>query len=212
MQKVVLAISILSTSFCAHAAAQPAITHELALGAGVGIEPRYEYGSGTYAAVVPEVVGLGYTPLVSRWLYLRAGGRVGVDGLVRPEFARDLRVDERGFYAAAEVGLVLDAVVVPSLSVGLGPTFRWIDASGTTAYADLDQLDAFEASMLMYANVGLGIPVEQGLFVVEPYARFFHVLGDDRAWLRLGVELTVGFDLVGCPACECPVCPVEPPS
>lgn len=162
-----------------------------ALGVTPALELRRDYGAGWRTAFVPEVVGLGYLPAWGmRWFY-RPGARLGVDGISQPEMPEDLQVVERGLRLLGEWGLGYDGVVVPALSLGGGLVARWITLKTGGAVHGTDALDRRELLGTLYAQLGVGVPIERGLLVAEPFARAQYTLSDDRAPLRFGVDLTL---------------------
>jgi hypothetical protein len=160
-----------------------------ALGVSLGFLQQEGLGAQTAAAFVPALVGFGYVPVFPR-LFLRPGLRLGYQGFSQAPSSYGARVQEHGVQGTAELGLVFDAWLVPSLTVGAGIEYRSLDFVGRGIVADSDALDRKEWLGLAYAQVGLGLPLFRGAFMVEPYARVQHTVSDDRALLQLGFDLT----------------------
>jgi hypothetical protein len=173
-----------------HAASEPRSV-SFALGFSLAAELRADYGASTRAAFTPELLALAYLPLPLRDLYLRPGVRVGYDGLGQADMPRQLRVLERGHHELLELGLLFDGVVVPALTFGAGMQQRFITLETSGAVRGTRALDHSEILAVAYGALGLGIPIERGLMVIEPFVRVQHVFGDGRSLFRLGLDATL---------------------
>jgi len=160
-----------------------------ALGVSLGFLQQQGLGAATKASFIPSLVGFAYVPAAPR-LFLRPGLRLGFEGLSQAPSSYGARVQERGLQGTAELGVVFDAWLVPSLTVGAGVDYRSIGFIGRGIVADSDALDRTEWLGLAYAQVGLGVPLFQGAFMIEPYARLQHTFSDDRSLVQLGFDLT----------------------
>lgn len=175
----------------------------LALAAGeAGAEPlELAAGVGTTAydqvderwGFAPELVGYGYLGLGEHDLYLRPAVRAGFRGLTQPEMPRDLRLREYDLSAAAEIGIVRDGRLIPSLSAGAAAIARWTRlTTGDAVDATGSMSDRTELMPAIYGQIGLGVPLGRAGIVAEPFVRYEHVFGDERIGLSWGIELTVG--------------------
>jgi hypothetical protein len=160
-----------------------------ALGVSLGFLQQRGLGAETAPSFIPSLVGFGYVPAAPR-LFFRPGLRFGYEGLSQAPSSYGAQIQERGVQGTAELGVVYDAWLVPSLSVGAGVNYRSLEFVGRGIVAASDALDRTEWLGLVYAQAGLGLPLFRGAFVVEPYARLQHTLSDDRALLQLGIDLT----------------------
>jgi len=163
----------------------------MALGFGLAEELRSDYGSSVRGAFSPELLALGYVALPLRDLYLRPGVRLGYDGLGQPDMPREVRVAERSLREQLELGLVYDWVVVPALSMGAGLLQRFIELETRGSVMGTHALNHREQLGVIYGALGLGIPIERGLVVIEPFVRLQHVFSDNRALLRVGVDVSL---------------------
>ncbi|HWO09550.1 MAG TPA: hypothetical protein VNN80_08725 [Polyangiaceae bacterium] len=143
-------------------------------------------------AFIPSLMGLAYVPLAPRW-YLRPGLRLGYAGLDQAQFSRGARLEEHDLSASAELAIQYDDWLVPSLGLGLGLDRREIDFVGRGIVQDSSAIDRSEWLGFVYAQAGLGVPLLDGLFVIEPYARLQRTFSDDRSLLQVGLDLSVGF-------------------
>lgn len=163
---------------------------------GVGLntqwQVRRDYGENPFYRYTPELFVHTYFDLNSP-LFLRPGVRLSY-AWEQPEMPQSLRIEETDFVATAEVGLVYEWYVVPSLTLGMGVDFRTTKLRIEAPIdVDSDKISGSERLMLGYAQIGVGIPIEQGLFLIEPMVRFQRLELDDRSWLSFGVETSVGF-------------------
>ena len=187
MTRIVATAALAALTFAAaDAAAEP-----LELAAGVGttaynqVDERWGYA--------PELVGYGYLGLGAHALYQRPAVRAGFRGITQPEMPRELRLREYDLAAAAELGIVRDGRVIPSLSAGAAAIARWTRlTTGDAVDASTSMSDRTELMPAIYGQVGLGVPLGRAGIVAEPFVRYEHVFGDDRIGLSWGIELTVG--------------------
>jgi hypothetical protein len=162
-----------------------------AAGVSVGWLERRDYGEATRANFIPEVVGYTYLSLGHR-LFLRPGVRIGYSGLSQPDMPAAVAMREHDVAFSAEAGLVFDATVVPSLSVGTGVVARSVSLTTQAPVAAGDeQLSHWEALPMIYSQLGLGLPMWKGKLLVEPFVRTEWLRGDPRSHWRYGLDITV---------------------
>ncbi len=165
-------------------------------GAGVSFSflRQHDFGEDTRSRFVPELFFLRYQKLSDRW-FLRPGVRTGYQGLWQVEMPKRVRVEERALYGLGELGIVYDAMLVPSFSLGGGVMQRWIrlTVSGDVQSPTDDPLDRNETLGMIYWQFGLGIPISRGRFMVEPYLRNQYTFSDERSHWQYGFDASVGF-------------------
>lgn len=162
-----------------------------ALGLAAGWQERRDFGENTRANFVPELVGFGYLPLSGTRLFLRPGARLAYSGLTQVEMPDAVQIEERDLTATAEVGIVLDGPVIPSLTLGAGAASRWISLDVEEPVSPSgERISRHQLLGTGYLQVGLGIPIVRGVLLAEPIVRYEQTSGDDRAHWRYGVELT----------------------
>ena len=155
----------------------------------VGLAPStYELSDGG-RGFAPEAFVHTYVSLGSR-LVLRPGARLGARGLVQPEMPEGLRVTERDFTAHAEAALTFDGTVVPSLSVMCGLDVRRINVMGDGIDVSSSRIAHTELLPYLAVQLGLGLPLAHGKWLVEPTIRREFLLGDTRAGWRFGLEVS----------------------
>jgi hypothetical protein len=173
----------------APAAARADSNVDFALGLSLGFLRQQGLGSELETGFIPSLLGLAYVPVAPR-LFLRPGVRFGYVGLTQPPSSYGARLDEHGLQGSAELGLSYDAWLVPTLALGAGLEYRYLDFVGRGIVADSNAIDRKEWLGQFYAQAGLGLPIFRGALVVEPYARLQYTASDDRSLLQLGVDLT----------------------
>lgn len=155
----------------------------------IGLAPStYQLSDGS-RGFAPEAFAHTYASLGSR-LVLRPGARVGARGLVQPEMPSGLRITERDFTAHAEAALTFDGTVVPSLSVMGGLDVRRIGVEGDGIDVASSRIAHTELLPYLAVQLGLGLPLAKGKWLVEPTIRREFLLGDSRAGWRFGLEVS----------------------
>lgn len=165
-------------------------TH-IAAGASLSLQQREDYASGSRTAAVPEVVVVGYVDTRASRVYVRPGLRVGFAGLDQAEMPQAIQMREYDLDAVAELGVLYDGVVIPSLAVGAGGVARWITREVDSPVSGGAGETRFELLPAVQAQVGLGVPLARGGLVLEPFVRYDHVFGDDRVGWGVGVDATI---------------------
>ena len=164
--------------------------------AAVGLSPtwlqRVDYGDRNRGLLVPELVGFAYLDTSSDRFFVRPGARLGYAGLRRPEMPENVDFVERDAMLAAELGGLYDGPVVPAVALGGGVTARRLALKlAPDLVADEEPISRWEFLPVAYAQLAAGVPVARGALMLEPFARFEIVAGDDRARWRYGIDLTV---------------------
>jgi hypothetical protein len=164
----------------------------IALGVSGGMLRRNDYGDRTRSVFVPEIVGFVYAPTPIDRVHLRPGLRLGYSRFGAAEMPGSLRFTERDRTASAELGLLYDGVIIPTLTGGAGFRLRKVDlALGRSINAEAEPISGWEALPTLYGQFALGLPLGTTPLVAEPFARLEHIVGDDRSRWRFGVDITV---------------------
>lgn len=143
---------------------------------------------------VPELMAQTYLglPALSSQLLLRPGVRVWYAGIGQQESAAmfDFRRDAAG--ATAELGLVFDGPVVPSLTVGIGAGLvRHRRAVGAEVEGSLSPRIVYQGLVKYQAQLGVGLPTLEGRLMLEPFVRLARVGGNSRMEaVQWGLEIT----------------------
>ena len=164
--------------------------HHFALGLALGVQQRAEYGTGIHKKVHPELVGFYYlfTGLKQFW------GRLGLRASYvddQPEMPQNLQIVEKDSTFSAEAAILFDWYVVPSFSFGSGLLYRTIRSSTKEPIAPGNAISINERIPLYFVQVGLGLPLLEGRFLVEPFFRKFWVPNDSRMKDLYGFEGSV---------------------
>lgn len=162
----------------------------LAAGFSLGLAKRQDYGDSSFFRFTPELLVHSYYGLSSEF-YLRPGARFSY-AWTQPEMPKSLQVREKDFGYSAELGVLYESYVVPSVTLGIGAisrsvtliTKKPIDASSA-------QISGNQTLPFLSLQAGVGVPLWNGFFVIEPYVRYQFVRDDKRMGLGFGLELTV---------------------
>jgi hypothetical protein len=179
--------------------AQPASTRQPAPPATASPAPRWSLGAAITAyeepattwALAPELAGRAHHPLAPGWS-ASGGLRAWYRGLTQPEMPGGLGLVERDLGGAVELAVRRDWLVTPALALGGSLTRRTIArVTAPEIDAGLSMLDHTEWLPGLHAQVGVGLPVDHGRFLLEPYLRYEWLPDDDRVRLRWGLELSI---------------------
>ena len=162
----------------------------IALGLSGGVVRRNDYGDRTRSAFVPEIVGFSY--FGAGRVHLRPGLRMGFARFGGADVPGALRFKERDTTLTGEVGLLFDGVLIPTLTAGGGVRLRSLALTlGRSIEAETEPISGWEALPTAYVQASLGMPVSEAPLVIEPFARFEHIAGDDRSRWRFGLDITI---------------------
>ena len=102
-----------------------------------------------------------------------------------------VKIEEYDTAASAELGLLYDWYVIPSLSLGIGQIYRKIkfSTSHDIDYSD-DKISTFETLNFWHLQFGTGFSLFDGFFVIEPYIRYRKINSDDRSNWIFGLDFT----------------------
>jgi hypothetical protein len=162
-----------------------------AVGMGLGVINRDDYGEGSSSRLLIEPVFHGYLALPIDRLFAR-GSLHGGYLWQQPEMPRALRIEEKDAYLGLGLGLVWDGLLTVSLSGGPQFVHRKIElrTEGPIEATD-DKISRTESMVGWFLQAGVGIPILDGLFVVEPFYRYRWFKDDERESWGYGVEASV---------------------
>jgi hypothetical protein len=162
-----------------------------AFGLGSSFSQKALIGEMSSTQFTPELVGYGYLPL-SGDLWLRPSVRSGFSWQ-QPEMPYSLQMNEYDFHLSTQVGLVWGWIVTPSLSIGGGGLLRKTSLVTTSPIFVSNDSETGGTTVLPFlqGQLGVGVPINKGWMLVEPYLRYTHVFGDHRYAWGYGVEATV---------------------
>lgn len=167
---------------------------EVAYGASIGWQLRRDFGGSTRPAFAPELWAGVYLPATGDRLFWRPAIRAGFVGIDQAEMPGAVSIEERDAVASAELGLVYDGVVIPTLALGAGPVIRFLRFdTDEPIRSESDPISGTDVFARVYLQVGLGVPMFGGVLVIEPSARVQQIFGDDRIRLRLAADMSLSF-------------------
>jgi hypothetical protein len=140
----------------------------------------------------PELLAHTYVPLSYERIYLRPGGRLSTRGLIQNDMSTDLRLEEHDLSFHAELGVVRQGRVVPSVTLLAGMTHRWVSVTAHGVDTSMSNAGKNEWLPSLGAQLGVGLPLHDRV-LVEPFVRYELVYSDSRTHLRWGFEATFSF-------------------
>jgi hypothetical protein len=154
---------------------------------------RVDYGVRVFSRFEPEAAGFMYTELPVGNLWLRHGARLGYSH-DQPQMPQSLRLEETDWKASIEEGLVYNWLLCPSLTAGVGYDWRTIKLKTSSPITTSDsRLNTTESFLWTYLQAGLGIPTMGGRFMIEPVARYQHLVSDSRTKWAFGLEINTAW-------------------
>ena len=137
----------------------------------------------------PEAFVHTYIPFGSG-LFLRPGTRFGLRGVLQSEMPERVRITERDLTGVFEAALTYSGPVVPSLTVMAGIDVRRLHVEGDGVDVTMSHASATELLPYLAVQLGVGLPLAHGTWLVEPTIRREFLLGDTRADWRFGLEVS----------------------
>ena len=151
---------------------------------------RQDYGARNFNRFEPELVGFYYSQISTSRLWLRHGARFGYSS-DQPQMPQSARLEETDYKIAVEESLLVNGLVIPSLSFGLGYDWREVKPVRADPVMSADKrLKSQNQFAWYYAQVGLGVPAMAGEYLLEPALRWQHLPIDRRTKWAFGFELT----------------------
>jgi hypothetical protein len=162
-----------------------------AVGANFGFLNRRDYGEGDSRRFVFEPVFHGYLALPVDGLFARGTFHFSYVWQ-QPEMPQSLRVTERDLYAGLGMGMVYDWHVIPAVTVGMQFVRRDIKIeTSVPVRGNGSQMSDTENLIGYFTQLGLGIPLLNGLMVFEPFYRFRFFPEDEREGAAYGIDVSV---------------------
>lgn len=163
---------------------------QLAAGVGAAFYVRHEYGEATFQQFAPEVVTYGYFPIFSS-IWFRPGLRLNYSWQ-QPDMPQSFKIKEKDLRVMLETGLLLDWVVIPSLSYAFGYIYRDTTlVTNSPIISTNDTISGKETLFYSHVQFGIGFPILKGFIVFEPFGRFVIAENDYRYKWAYGVETTL---------------------
>lgn len=168
----------------------------MSLGVAFASSERIDAGLTTSTLVSVELLTQGYLPLPLGNIFLRPGARLGVE--FQPSDTPDtpIRISEKGYKAGAELGVVYNGIVVPTVSLHSMVLMRQLSLKKPEDVPTRSNLvDNTEWLFSNNVTIGLGIPLQNGRLLVEPFYRFVQVSNDERKTYSVGLDLSYALEL-----------------
>lgn len=139
-----------------------------------------------------EVFTQGYVSLPWDDLFLRPGARIGYERQNSDGSTSPIRLFESTYKAGAECAFVYNGIVVPAITVQgfvLSRTLKLTQPDNVNSSASLMSRSEWLFSSAL--SLGVGIPIQDGRLLLEPFYRFVHIDGDARSRHSFGFDLSL---------------------
>lgn len=168
----------------------------ISIGAAFSVSNRND-GSDVYTKVQHyELCSQSYIQLPFERIFLRPGIRLGFDHIPDEGAPQWLSISERTFEGGLELGIIFDGLLVPSISWQSHLLARRLTLkTGGLVHSGSGHFPRTEWLNSNAVNLGLGLPIEGGKVLVEPFYRRVWVKGDERQSERWGIEASWEFPL-----------------
>ena len=168
-------------------------SHSWGAGLNIGWLSRRDFGARTFRRFHPEIVGYRYGILPFEDWFWRAGARFGYSAH-QPEMPQAVRIIETDTSLSVEGSLIREWYLVLTGTLGLGSNFRKLAAKTEAPIEVVDsRLNRSKRLNVTYLQFGAGLPINEGLFLIEPLVRYQVTQFDDRSKWLTGIEFTVGW-------------------
>jgi hypothetical protein len=161
----------------------------ISLGAAFAASNRNDGGGVTSRIHHYEVFAQSYLKLPANNLFLRSGVRLGYEHIPDEEAPQSIKIREQSFRGGFELGILYEGLMVPSISLQAGVLRRklTLDTSSqiTSKSTDFPMIEWLPMGIL---NLGLGLPIEGGKLILEPFYRFVWIAKDTRQTSQWGID------------------------
>lgn len=165
----------------------------MAAGTSLGFSRRADYGEGSSDRFFIEPLVHAYMPTPVERLFVRATLHASYMW-DQNEMPQSLRVEESDTYFGLLAGVLFDWVLIPSFELGGQYIHRAIELKGADPITlNVDNISGSETLYAFVIQGGLGIPLFEGLLVLEPFLRQRFIPEDAREGVGYGMEVSVQF-------------------
>lgn len=130
-------------------------------------------------------------------LFLRPALRLSYEPPAKLEQPQSLYINERTITAALEFGVLWNGFLVPSLTIQGALATRALSLKTSTPITSTasNPISRTEYLWQTAATIGLGLPVEQGSIIIEPFYRFIKIQDDLRQSHQWGIDVSYAIKL-----------------
>ncbi len=161
----------------------------ISLGAAFAASNRNDGGGVTSRIHHYEVFAQSYLKSPADNLFFRPGVRFGYEHIPDEEAPQSIKIREQSFRGGFELGILYEGLMVPSVSLQAGVLRRklTLDTSSqiTSKSTDFPTIEWLPTGTL---NLGLGLPIEGGKLILEPFYRFVWIAKDTRQTSQWGID------------------------
>ncbi|MEN9529467.1 MAG: hypothetical protein RI932_1340 [Pseudomonadota bacterium] len=172
------------------------MTHDLflqllSLGASISIAERNDAGDLTTRLHQAEVIAQRYLKLDHEGFFIRPGLRLGYEYTPYPDDPQSVRIEEKTWNGTFELGILYEGFLIPSMTWQNSLLLRQLQLTTQgNLSSESSGLPAREWLSSQGVAFGLGIPLDAGRLVVEPFYRIVWLKGDERLTGQWGIDTT----------------------
>lgn len=161
----------------------------ISLGAAFAASNRNDGGGVTARVHHYEVFAHSYLRSHSEVLFFRPGVRFGYEQIPDEEAPQAIKIREQSFRGGLELGILYEGVMVPSVSLQAGVLRRQLMLEkGSQIISESRSFPTTEWLPTATMNLGLGLPLEGGKLILEPFYRFVWIAKDTRQTTQWGLD------------------------
>lgn len=161
----------------------------LSIGASFAISERQD-GSDIKTQIQHyELFAQNYYKTPMENLFIRTGLRFAYEALPQEDSPQWLSISEKTLRSGLELGFVYDVNFIPSLSMHSSLLRRTLELETNGAIVSSSRHYPLTEWLPSQAiNIGLGLPIEGGRALIEPFYRWIWIGGDARQKAQWGVD------------------------
>lgn len=161
----------------------------ISLGAAFAASNRNDGGGVTSRIHHYEVFAHSYLRSRSEGLFFRPGVRFGYEHIPDEEAPQSIKIREQSFRGGLELGILYEGFMVPSVSLQAGVLRRQLTLEkGAQVISESKSFPTIEWLPTTTMNLGLGVPIEGGKLILEPFYRFVWIAKDTRQTSQWGID------------------------
>lgn len=167
----------------------------LSLGMSYAISPLTDSSYLSTNVSGAEIFAQSYLSTFAPSVFLRPSVRLGYEPKANGEAPMSVAITERSARALVELGILYNGLLVPSLSIqtGLLTRFLSLETQQPINKTDTHQLSRTEHLWQNSLSLGVGFPLDDGRFVIEPFYRLVRIQLDQRHRQQWGVDISYAF-------------------
>lgn len=164
----------------------------LSIGAAIAVSDRNDGSDVSTRIHHYEIFAQNYFQTRFENFFWRPGFRVGYENLPKDDSPRWISVAEKTSRVGFELGLVYDGYLIPSITTQSAIIMRklWLRTAGSVSSSSKN-FERTEWLPVQAFSIGLGLPIEGGKALIEPFYRVLWIGGDSRQTSHWGIEFSL---------------------